>query len=353
LILCGSAFGKMRRLLDGTAPLRGRASLDLVVQPFDFRTAARFWGLDSNPTAAFELFSLVGGTPAYLRFVAGDRPKSGDVSSWACRRLLEPSSALFREGRIVVAEDEELTDQKLYWGMLGAVASGVRRWSDIEATLGASRGSMAHSLRTVMDAGWLARRDDPIRKARSTYELLEPLVRFHRLVIAPNEQRLARGGDARRVWLDAESTVASLIQGPQLEQLAYDWSLLHAAPDTFGGTVSLVGPTSLARPMDGGGGQSIRDLDFAAVETTSRGARRVLAVGEVKATTAKVGSALLDRIDRVATAWEASPPRGTTVTGPLKRVLFSRSGFTNDLRRIGDQRPDVELIDLRRLYSGD
>lgn len=352
LILCGSAFGKMRRLLDGPAPLRGRATLELVVQPFDYRTAARFWGLESNPAAAFELFSLIGGTPAYLTFAGGDRPVAGDVQSWVCRRLLDPSSALFREGRIVVAEDEELTDQKLYWGMLGTIAAGVRRWSDIEEALGASRGSMAHSLKTVIDAGWLARRDDPVRQSRSTYELLEPLVRFHRLVVAPNEQRLTRGGDARRVWLDSESTISSLIQGPQLEQLAYDWALVHAAPATFGGSVSLVGPTSLSRPMAATDGKPIRDLDFAAVETTALGARRVLAVGEVKATLTKVGPGLLGRLDQVAASWEAKPPRGTTVTGPIKRILFSRSGFTNDLRRAAESRHDVELVDLPRLYTG-
>jgi uncharacterized protein len=46
-------------------------------------------------------------------------------------------------------------------------------------------------------------------------------------------------------------------------------------------------------------------------------------------------------------------PRGTTVTGPLKRILFSRSGFTNDLRRTADSRPDIELVDLARLYMGE
>jgi uncharacterized protein len=353
LILCGSAFGKMRRLLDGTAPLRGRATLELVVQPFDYRTAARFWGLESNPAAAFELFSYIGGTPAYRTFAGGDRPTTGDVGAWVCRRLLEPSSALFREGRIVVAEDDELADQTLYWGMLGAVATGLSRWSDIESAIGAGRGSMAHALRTVLDAGWLARRDDPVRKNRSTYELLEPLIRFHRLIVSPNEQRLARGGAARRVWLDAEPTVATLIRAPQMEQLAYDWSLVHAARATFGGSASLVGPTSLPRPLVAADGSVIRDLDFAAVEMTPRGARRVLAVGEVKATSTKVGPALLDRVDRVATAWEAKAPAGTTVDGQLKRVLFSAGGFTNALRRIADARSDVELVDLGRLYNGE
>jgi uncharacterized protein len=353
LILCGSAFGKMRRLLDGTAPLRGRATLELVVQPFDYRTAARFWGLESNPTAAFELFSYVGGTPAYRTFAGDDLPAAGDVDAWVCRRLLVPSSALFREGRVVIAEDEELVDQSLYWSMLGAVAAGLSRWSDIEAALGAGRGSMAHALRTVLDAGWLARRDDPVRRNRSTYELLEPLIRFHRIVVSPNEPRLTRGGSARRVWLDSEANVASLIRGPQMEQLAYDWSLVHAARDTFGGSASLVGPTSLPRPIVAADGSTIQDLDFAAVESTPSGARRVLAVGEVKATSAKVGPALLDRLDRVATVWEAKAPVGTIVEGPLKRVLFSAAGFTNELSRIGDQRDDVELVDLARLYDGD
>ena len=114
----------------------------------------------------------------------------------------------------------------------------------------------------------------------------------------------------------------------------------------------MVGPTSLARPQPGADGSVIRDLDFAAVETTVRGARRLLAIGEVKATTAKVGPALLARLDQVASTLESDPPRGVTISGSLKRVLFSRMGFTNELLRISDQRPDVELVDLARLYAG-
>ena len=146
--------------------------------------------------------------------------------------------------------------------------------------------------------------------------------------------------------------VASLIRGPQLEQLAYDWARIYASQETFGGTVSLVGPTSLARSLSNPSGPPIRDIDFAAVETTPRGSRRILAIGEVKATTAKVGPTLLDRLDLVAALWEAKPPKGTTINGPIKRVLFSGAGFTNELRRIGDRRDDVELVDLPRLYNG-
>jgi uncharacterized protein len=53
LILCGSALGQMRHLIASHAPLRGRAGLELVVQPFDFRTAASFWGFSANSDAGF------------------------------------------------------------------------------------------------------------------------------------------------------------------------------------------------------------------------------------------------------------------------------------------------------------
>jgi AAA+ ATPase superfamily predicted ATPase len=71
LILCGSAFTVMRGLLGGSAPLRGRAKLELLVQPFDFRDAADFWGVLDDPELAFQLHALVGGTPAWRRLAVG------------------------------------------------------------------------------------------------------------------------------------------------------------------------------------------------------------------------------------------------------------------------------------------
>lgn len=123
LILCGSAFGEMRKLIDGNAPLRGRAILELVLQPFDFRTAAEFWGLGANQQVAFAHNASVGGTPAYRTLADHDAPTDGDLDGWVIRRLLEPSSRLFRDGRIVVAEDQQ---------KLGPISSGIgaslQRW---------------------------------------------------------------------------------------------------------------------------------------------------------------------------------------------------------------------------------
>lgn len=41
-----------------------------------------------------------------------------------------------------------------------------------------------------------------------------------------------------------------------------------------------------------------------------------------------------------------------TPAGPTRLVLFSRSGFTDELVEEAKGSPDVELVDLERLYSG-
>ena len=74
LLLCGSAMSVMGGLLAGQAPLRGRASLELLIRPFEYTDAARFWDA-GDPKLALLLHAVVGGTPAYRReFVAFDAP---------------------------------------------------------------------------------------------------------------------------------------------------------------------------------------------------------------------------------------------------------------------------------------
>ncbi len=338
LILCGSALGQMRKLLDADAPLRGRAAMELAVHPFSYRQAAEFWGLRANPDAAFRLHALVGGTPAYRDYASGDTPDDGDVDSWVLRNLLSSSSPLFREGRIVISEDPALSDQALYWGLLGAVAEGARRRGEITAVLNRSATSLSHALNVLADAGWITQHHDPLRDKRSTFTIAEPIVRFHRLVVEPNESRLLHRGLASQVWGENAPLIRSRVYGAHLEQLAIEWLVLHASLETLGGRARLVGSTEIR--VKG----SLAQVDLAAVESTTAGATRLLALGEVKAGDRPMELPALERLDEIAKA------RGGE---PIKRILVSRSGFTGPLKTAVRSRRDVELVDLHRLYSGE
>ena len=341
LILCGSAFGQMRRLVDAGAPLRGRAQLDLVLRPFGFRESARYWELDDHPDLAFRLHAILGGTPAYREFVAGARPKRGALDTWVARHLLSASSPLFREGKVSVAEDPELSDRSLYWAVLGAVADGAATRGEITAALGRPPTSLHHALQTLIEAGWLAVDQDPLRSRGGRFVVDDPIVRFHRLVIEPAEAQLSRRGSGRAVWDDALPLVRARIFAPHLEHLAREWLLAEASENTAGGRVRRCGPSTL-----GSGGRRLQ-LDVLATAASAKGQSRVCAVGEVKSGQRPTGSAELERLDL---AVDLLPPDSS---GPLvKRILFARSGFTRELEEAARRRHDVELVDLHRLYHG-
>ncbi len=346
LVLCGSAYAQMRALLDARAPLRGRASLDLVVRPFDPWQAAAFWGLDDNPRAAFSLHALVGGTPAY-RDLVGEVPARGDVARWAQRHLLNPASPLAREGRMLVAEDPSLGDRALYLGVLGAIAEGARRRGEIARTLGRPESSMSFPIEVLVASGWIEPVGDPLHDRRAQLQLAEPMARTQRLLVEPNELRLGRPGQtAADVWNDERATIARLIDAPHMEMLAARWIAERAAPSTVGGTVDRVGP-SLFAANDGRS-----QLDLVATE---RGVTsdRVLCVGEVKAGARLTGIAELERLDVIVGRLAATPPRRRVAVGEVKRILVARAGFTAELVRASRARTDVELVDLDRIYGGE
>jgi len=361
LVLCGSAFSVMTSLLAGTAPLRGRAVREIVVNPFDFREAAAFWGVHDDPDTAVRLHALVGGTPAYRDFCDGDLPE-GDLpdgglpkgggpgrldgldglDAWAVRHLLNPSSAFFREGRSLLAEEPELTDVAVYASVLGAIAAGRTRRGQIADAIGRKETALAHPLSVLQEARLVARRADPLRAKRSTFHICEPMLRLHQLVVAPNDARLVRRHGAQ-VWADVADTVAARIYGPHFEELARQWTADHAGATTVGGRVGPVGSTVVPCRVH----RDQHEVDVVAVERSPGQPARVLLLGEAKWRQAPVGMDQLDRLRHVRELVDGADPS-------TKLALFSRRGFTPELvgHAASPNGGDVELVDLDRLYHG-
>jgi hypothetical protein len=224
----------MRDLLGGSAPLRGRAKLELVLQPFWYREAASFWQLTDDPELAFRVHALLGGTPAYRAMAFGPPPDRKSFDHWVVQRLLNPASALFREGNLLLREESGLTDPAPYHGALAAIAAGAARRSEIAGRVGRPRRSRGH------------------------------------------------------------------------------------------------------------------EIDVVVVETPAGAPRRVVAIGEVTSTVRPLDVAAITRLEHLRELLPASQ-----VGAPPRLLLFSRAGFTVDIRRMAASRHDVELVDLDRLYRGD
>ncbi len=335
LILCGSMFSVMRQLVSGTAPLRGRLVREIVLQPFNYRESATFWGIEHDWDLAFRLHALCGGTPAYLDYCFGDVPtKSKDFDRWVVRNLLNPASAFFREGRILLAEEPKITDLALYYSVLTAISWGKTRRGEIASVLGREQTAIAHPLAVLEEAQLITRNQDPLRERRSSYRIAEPLLRFSQLVIQPNEADLVRRAGAP-VWNDLQPHVASKIFGPHFERLAREWTAQHATGDILADRPQHVGTSEISCKEH----RSKYELDVVATRDG-----QVLALGEAKWTNKKLDINHLHRLKHI---------RDLLVNAKDARLLlFSRSGFTADLHATADQADDVHLVDLERLYTG-
>jgi AAA+ ATPase superfamily predicted ATPase len=341
MILCGSALTTMSQLLGGGAPLRGRARLELVVRPFGFRQAAEFWQLADDPELAFRIHALTGGTPAYKDMSNGGPGSLAEFDSWVQRRLLNPASAMFREGGLLLREEPSISDPTSYAAALSAISAGSSRRSEIAATLGRPSSAIGHLLTGLEDIGLIEYLDDALRGKRGTFGIAEPIVRLYQLITSRYEPELV-AGRADRVWARSAPTVDSKIYGPHFEDLARQWCLRYADEETLGGPPGAVRPTEIACREH----QTGHELDVVVTEDSST-TSRISAIGEVKATSDPIGTGQLRRLEHL----RGLLPSARVAQLP-KLLLFSRTGFTPDLAEEAASRPDVELIDLARVYAG-
>ena len=168
-------------------------------------------------------------------------------------------------------------------------------------------------------------------------------MRLHQLVIGRHEPELVVGR-ASHVWASAADTVAAKIYGPHLADLARRWCLAYSAQETTGGAASHVRPTEISCREH----RQAHELDLVVTATVPFGNDRIAAIGEAKVTADLVGISQLERLEHVRGLLPAA-----MTTSLVKIILFARAGFTGDLLTTAIRRPDVELVDLGRLYNGE
>ncbi len=192
LLLAGSSFSVMdAAVADPRAPLYGRRTAQLEVQPMSFRDVSGFypdWSFEQRAVA----YGLFGGVPAYAEQAA--RHVSPIEAAQAL--ALSPAGALYAEPEFLARE--ELRDPGVYFAILHALAGGKTRPNEIAQDAGVLRTSVGKYLDTLRRLR-LVRRETPVsesrpeRSRRSLYRLADPLLRFWFRYVYPNRSALEAG----------------------------------------------------------------------------------------------------------------------------------------------------------------
>jgi uncharacterized protein len=343
LVLCGSAMSVMGGLLSGRAPLRGRAGLELVVQPFRYRDAAAFWGI-ANPHLALQVHAVVGGTPAYGReFVRGDAPASSDdFDAWVCRTALNPQTPLFREARYLLAEETDIREPALYHSVLAAIATGNTTNGGIANFIGRRSDELSHPLTVLEDAALIVREPDLFRSGRATYRITEPLITFYEAVMRRRWPELELGlADA--VWAAAQRNYSSQIMGPHFEAVCRAFATLSGA-SLFGELPTEVGHGAI----NDAAGRAQIEVDVAVLgDSEPDGPKRILSLGE-----AKWGEVMgLRHLAKLARARDLLAAKKYDTQATVL-ACYSAAGFDDELHSRADQEPErILLIGPEDLYA--
>jgi hypothetical protein len=339
----------MGGLLAGSAPLRGRAGLELVVPTLDHQLAARFWGID-DPVTALKVHAIVGGTPAYRREFARDDTPAGpdDFDDWVTRTVLSPTSALFREGRYLLADEPDLRDTALYHSVLAAIAEGNASRGGIASYLGRKSGDLAYPLAVLSDCGLITREADAFRANRTQFRIAEPLVTFYHAVMRPMWSDLEHARGARRLaqlWGISQRRFVGNVLGPHFEQVCRYWTAYQATPERLGTAL-------VSRVMSGvvndPSARASHQLDVVAFgHDDSRGQGSLLMIGEAKWGDT-MGLAHLDRLRRIR---ELLSARGRPGAASARLACFSAAGFSEQLAMAADDSPDITLVGPADLYE--
>lgn len=343
LLLCGSAMSFMGGILSGNAPLRGRASLEMVVHTFDFRLARQYWSI-SDPALAVYLNAIVGGTPAYREYADKDSPQDmGDFDSWVARTVFNPAGALLREARHLMAGELDIRDPALYQSILAAIADGRVTRGAIANYLDRKSSDLTHPLNVLEDAGLIDREVDAFRSNRAIYQIAEPFIAFHNGIMRPMWSDLEHSQDPLRLWRQSRSRFTGKILGPHFERLCRRWTRFHATPKQLGDQPSWVGTGTINDQT----AKQTHEVDVVARAREDDGKSPIMLLGEVKWGEV-MGVPHLNRLRRVQVLLAA---RGDQDATRAKLACFGAAGFTDELRAEAAENPHVLLVSLDDLYN--
>lgn len=231
LILSGSLAGIIQRAaLDYQAPLYGRATARLKLQPLPFGALA-----DLLPGYTVEqrvaVYTMTGGVPAYVELF-DDRL---NIIQNLQERIITPTNVMLTDAAFLL--HEQLDEPRNYMAIIESIAAGYHRLSEIATMSGIERSNISKYLSVLNELGYVERRVPatvrrPERSRQGRYVIVDPYLRFYFRFLAPNLAAIERGRARQAISLLADH-LADFIGTHTFEELAREWVDVRAEMGDF------------------------------------------------------------------------------------------------------------------------
>ena len=325
LILCGSSMSYMEdHVLSYKAPLYGRRTSQIKLQPFDFAESCQHLKHYSAEEKALA-YGIMGGTPSYLLQIDDRLSIEENIK----RTYLDPTSPLYEEPNNLMKQ--EVREPSIYTAIISAIASGASRMSEISGKVGEDTNVCSIYLKNLIALG-VVQKESPYGNKpskRSIYSIDDNMFRFWYRFVPENASMISRGA-ADLVYKRIEPHLPEYM-GKIFEEICkqYLWALLlnGKAPIEF---------TSLGRWW---GSDPVRKTQ---VEIDIMGERDKTAAlfAECKWTNEKVDLSVLELLVERSQLFSYQEKH---------YFLFSKSGFTKGCIDRAKELGNVSLVAFKEI----
>lgn len=222
LILCGSSMSYMEdNVLAYKAPLYGRRTAQLKIEPFDFFETCHYFSNLSDIDKALA-YGVIGGTPQYvLQFDDNISIKENILNTY-----LNPTSFIFEEPNNLLKQ--EMREPAIYNAVISAIAAGNSKISEISGKIGETTSLSATYIRNLIILG-IVKKEWPYgeKSGRKTiYSIEDNMFRFWYRFVPQNISVISRGA-ASLAYERIEPELSSYM-GSVFEEICkqYLWKLL-------------------------------------------------------------------------------------------------------------------------------
>ena len=324
VILCGSLISMMEsQTLAYGSPLYGRRTAQIRLKQIPFGYYHEFFPNKSRKEL-IEMYSVTGGVPKYIELFS----ESKDIYSAIQKCVLNRSGYLYDEPHFLL--QQEVSEVGSYFSIIKAIAAGNSKLSAISSILEIKSTSLTKYLKTLIDLDILEREvpiteENPEKSKKGLYKIKDNYLRFWFAFVYPN-MSFIESGHSRIVMNKIRNSLVknhiAFVYEDVCKERMWDLNGEGAWPFNF---------TKIGRYWD-----SKDEIDIVALDPEGKN----LILGECKYWAEPVGVSVLRDLEAKTTsvAWERDNRK-------VWYVLFSASGFTDELKALTESREDLLLCD--------
>ena len=322
VILCGSLIPMMEaQTLNYDSPLYGRRTGQIKLKQIPFSHYKDFFP-QKDKKELIEYYSITGGVPKYIELFY----ESENIYSAIEQNVLAKSSFLFDEPNFLL--QKEVSEIGSYFSVIKTIASGNQKLSKIAAALELKQTGLTRYLKTLINLDILEREvpiteENPEKSKRGLYKIKDNFMLFWFKFIYPNLSYIESGN--------------SDLAMKKIHQNLIDGHISYVYEDIC---IEEMWRLNKQNRWDfhfdkvGRWWNNTSEIDIVAIDSSGND----IIFGECKYWGNKVGIDVLNKLEEKAgyVEWKQNTRRQWF-------VLFSISGFTEELEKLAVSRNDILL----------